>query len=80
MQGLTRDLKTPLVVADAIVSSIDGAQSPELKMLLASLLDERRSRRWRAAAALVRIWTKAQRVRPPSLEWTEEKTGSVTER
>jgi GAF domain-containing protein len=58
LQGLTRDLKTPLVVADAIVSSIDGAQSPELKMLLASLLDQG-EQALKGRSGAVRIWTKA---------------------
>jgi adenylate cyclase len=57
LQGLTRDLKTPLVVADAIVSSIDGAQSPELKMLLASLLDQG-EQALKGRSGAVRIWTR----------------------
>jgi adenylate cyclase len=61
LQGLTRDLKTPLVVADAIVSSIDGAQSPELKMLLASLLDQG-EQALKGRSGAVRIWTKAHGV------------------
>jgi adenylate cyclase len=61
LQGLTRDLKTPLVVADAIVSSIDGAQSRELKMLLASLFDQG-EQALKGRSGAVRIWTKAHGV------------------
>jgi len=59
LQALTRDLNTPLVVADAIVSSIDGAQSPELKMLLASLLDQG-EQALKGRSGAVRIWTTAR--------------------
>ena len=58
LQSLTRDLKTPLVVADAIVSSINGAQSPELKMLLASLFDQG-EHALKGRSGVVRIWTRA---------------------
>jgi adenylate cyclase len=72
LQGLTRDLKTPLVVADSIVSSINGAQSPELKMLLASLLDQG-EQALKGRSGAVRIWTKAHGVRSPSLSEQKRK-------
>jgi adenylate cyclase len=64
LQGLTRDLKTPLVVADAIVASIDGAQSPELKMLLASLLDQG-EQALKGRSGAVRIWIREGRENRP---------------
>ena len=61
LQGLTRDLKTPLVVADSIVSSINGAQSPELKMLVATLLDQG-EQALKGRSGAVRIWTRGRGV------------------
>jgi adenylate cyclase len=57
LQSLTRDLKTPLVIADAIVCNINGAQSPELKALLVGLQD-RGEQALRGRGGAVRIWTK----------------------
>ena len=60
LQGLTRDLKTPLVVADAIVSNVNGAQSFELKTLLARLQDHG-EQALKGRSGAVRIWTRADR-------------------
>jgi adenylate cyclase len=59
LQGLTRNLKTPLVIADAIVSNINGARSPELKALLAGLQD-RGEHALRGRSGVVRIWTRTK--------------------
>jgi adenylate cyclase len=56
LQGLTRDLKTPLVVANAVLTAIDGAQSPELATLLGELQD-RGEQALRGRSGAVRIWT-----------------------
>ena len=61
LQVLTRTLQTPLVVADFIVSSINGAQSPELKMLVATLLDQG-EQALKGRSGAVRIWTRAHGV------------------
>jgi adenylate cyclase len=61
LQGLTRRLKTPLVVADAIVSHIDRAQSPEWNTLLVQLQDQG-EQALRGRSGAVRIWTRTDRV------------------
>jgi hypothetical protein len=53
--------KQPLVVADSIVSSINGAQSPELKMLVATLLDQG-EQALKGRSGAVRIWTRGRGV------------------
>jgi adenylate cyclase len=61
LQGLTRDLDTPLVVADAIVATVNGASSPEARTLLARLHD-RGERTLKGRSAAVRIWTHGDEV------------------
>jgi adenylate cyclase len=56
LQGLTRDLKTPLVIADAIVSNINGSQLPDVRALLAGLQD-RGEQALRGRSGAVRVWT-----------------------
>ena len=63
LQGLTRDLKTPLVIADAIVSNINGSQSPDVRTLLAGLQD-RGEQALRGRSGAVRIWTGPTRFSP----------------
>jgi adenylate cyclase len=61
LQGLTRELKAPLVVADAIVSNINGTQSPELMTLLGQLQNQG-ERALRGRSGTVCIWTRANPV------------------
>jgi adenylate cyclase len=60
LQSLTRELKTPLVVADAILHQIGGGQPPELAALPVELQDLGK-RELRGRSAPVRIWTAAMR-------------------
>jgi adenylate cyclase len=64
LQALTRDLRTPLVVADAIVSTIADGQSQEWKMLLGQLKDHG-EQPLRGRSGAVRIWTRADRATTP---------------
>ena len=56
LQGLTRTLETPLVVADAVVKAIDAAASGNAAAALARLRD-RGEQALRGRAGAVRIWT-----------------------
>jgi hypothetical protein len=56
------------VVADAIVSNIEGAQSPEWKMLLAPLQDQG-EQALKGRGAAVRIWTRAFPLKKPRGPW-----------
>jgi adenylate cyclase len=56
LQGLTRELKTPLVVADVILCQIGAGQSSDLAVLPVKLQD-RGERELRGRSAPVRIWT-----------------------
>jgi adenylate cyclase len=56
LQGLTRELKTPLVVADAILCQIGAGQRPDLAALPVKLQDQG-ERELRGRSAPVRIWT-----------------------
>lgn len=58
LQALTRRLQTPLVVADAVVSSLDGALPTDLKVLLGQLRDKGEET-LRGRSASVRIWALA---------------------
>jgi adenylate cyclase len=51
LQSLTRELKTPLVVADAIVKQIGSAALP-------LPLEDRGERELRGRSGAVRIWTR----------------------
>jgi adenylate cyclase len=58
LQGLTRELKTPLVVADALLCQIGGGQPPDpaiLPIKLACLGD----RELRGRTGAIRIWTRS---------------------
>jgi adenylate cyclase len=56
LQGLTRTLRTPLVVADAVVEAIDGRTSSTVSEALARLRDQG-VHELRGRTAPVRIWT-----------------------
>jgi adenylate cyclase len=56
LQGLTRTLDTPLVVAEAIVNAINVAPSPDAAELLGALCDQG-EQSLRGRSAPVRIWT-----------------------
>jgi adenylate cyclase len=56
LQGLTRELRTPLVVADAILHQIGGGKAPELAALPVKLQDQG-ERELRGRTAPVRIWS-----------------------
>ena len=56
LQGLTRILDTPLVVAEAIVNAINAAPSPDAAELLAGLR-EQGEQALRGRSAPVRVWT-----------------------
>jgi adenylate cyclase len=57
LQGLTRELKAPLVVADAVVANLGDGQSPELAALLEGLHDHG-ERLLRGRSAAVRVWAR----------------------
>ncbi len=57
LQGLTRDLRTPLVVADAIVSQIKAGQADAS---LPVALQDQGVRELRGRSSAIRIWTRAQ--------------------
>ncbi|MGE3907295.1 MAG: hypothetical protein AB7F36_15195, partial [Reyranellaceae bacterium] len=56
LQGLTRELETPLVVADAILCQIGGGKAPELAALPVKLRDQG-DRELRGRSAPIRIWS-----------------------
>lgn len=56
LQSLTRELKTPLVVADAILRQIGGGRPPDVTQLGVKLQDQG-ERELRGRSAPVRIWT-----------------------
>lgn len=58
LQGLTRELKTPLVVADPVLVQIGGGQMPDLASLPAPLKDGG-ERELRGRASAIRIWIPA---------------------
>jgi adenylate cyclase len=58
LQGLTRQLQTPLVVADAVILAAGEAPSPDTAAALAALRD-RGEHALRGRGAPVRIWTRA---------------------
>jgi len=58
LQSLTRELKTPLVVADAVVHQINRGQADGLIELPIELQD-RGERELRGRSGTIRIWTKA---------------------
>src|SRR5439155_8800084 len=53
LQSLTRDLKTPLVVADAVIKQIGGAALPVE-------LQDQGDRELRGRSGTIRIWTPAR--------------------
>jgi adenylate cyclase len=57
LQGLTRTLKTPLVVGNPLVASIQAGSS-ETAAALVSQLQDRGEQALRGRAGLVRIWTR----------------------
>jgi adenylate cyclase len=59
LQGLTRELKTPLVVADAVLRQIGGGQAPDAAALPVALQD-RGERELRGRTAAIRIWTRKE--------------------
>jgi adenylate cyclase len=56
LQSLTRELKTPLVVADAILTQISGGQPIDAGSLPLALQDQG-ERELRGRNAAIRIWT-----------------------
>jgi adenylate cyclase len=58
LQVLTRQLRTPLVVADALVAELRGSRTPELDRLLSQMGDQG-DHILRGRSTPVRIWTKA---------------------
>jgi adenylate cyclase len=57
LQVLTRSLKTPLVVGDAVVQAIQ-ASSPEIAAERIGRLEDRGEHNLRGRASPVRIWTR----------------------
>src|SRR5438270_2981151 len=60
LQGLTRTLETPLVIAQAMIDAVEAASPPDAAQLLAGLQD-RGAQPLRGRTAPVRIWTFAAR-------------------
>ena len=58
LQGLTRDLKTPLVVSDAVVRAAAAAPPPDIAAALGRLHDQG-EHALRGRSGAVRIWTRA---------------------
>jgi adenylate cyclase len=58
LQGLTRSLGTPLVVAEAIIAAIQAAPAPDATDLLSGFC-EGGEKALRGRSAPVRIWTRA---------------------
>ena len=56
LQGLTRSLHSPLVIAEALVSAANAAPSPNTMQLLAKLRDQG-EQTLRGRSAPVRVWT-----------------------
>src|SRR5262249_57763707 len=59
LQGLTRTLQTPLVVADALIAQLDGGRTEEVDRLVGQL-DDQGEQALRGRSTPVRIWTKAK--------------------
>ena len=59
LQSLTRELETPLAVADAVLKQIGGGQPPDLASLPVALKDVG-ERELRGRSAAIRIWTGAE--------------------
>jgi adenylate cyclase len=57
LQSLTRELGTPLVVADAVVHQITGGQAGSAGLPIA--LEDRGERELRGRSGTIRIWTKS---------------------
>jgi adenylate cyclase len=56
LQNLTRELETPLVVADSVLKQIGGGQTPDAAALPLAL-EDRGERELRGRTAAIRIWT-----------------------
>ncbi|HSI01386.1 MAG TPA: adenylate/guanylate cyclase domain-containing protein, partial [Reyranella sp.] len=59
LQGLTRELRTPLVVADAVLRQIGGGQAPD-QATLPIRLEDRGERELRGRTAAICIWTRPE--------------------
>jgi adenylate cyclase len=57
LQGLTRTLKTPLVVGDPIIDAV-SAGSSETAVALVSLLQDQGEQALRGREGAVRVWTR----------------------
>jgi adenylate cyclase len=58
LQILTRSLKTPLVVADSVIGSLNGALPADLEALVGQLRDQG-EQTLRGRSGAVRVWTKS---------------------
>ena len=58
LQKLTRSLQTPLVVADSVLSNLNGELPPDMKVLLGQLQDQGKQT-LRGRSGTVRLWTKS---------------------
>jgi adenylate cyclase len=59
LQGLTRTLQTPLVVADAVIAQLDGGRTDEVERLLGHLRDQG-EQVLRGRSTPIRVWTKVE--------------------
>jgi adenylate cyclase len=59
LQGLTRTLQTPLVVADALIARLDDSRTEEVDRLLGHLRDQG-EQALRGRSTAVRVWTKVE--------------------
>src|SRR5262249_55363149 len=59
LQGLTRTLQTPVVVADALIAKLDRGGTEEVERLLDRLRD-RGEKILRGRSTPVRVWTKVE--------------------
>ncbi len=65
LQDLTRNLRTPLVVAHSVVANLNGVRSPELDALLAELRDQG-EQTLRGRSGAVHIWSKTNGLSVPN--------------
>jgi adenylate cyclase len=78
LQGLTRSLKTPLVVGDGLISAIAGLP-PDGAADLIGALEDQGEQTLRGRSGAVRIWVRrpvtALPDQPPPLQWWPHASG-----
>src|SRR5262249_33902688 len=71
LQGLTRTLQTPLVVADALIANLDSGRTEEVERLLGRLHDQgEQVLRGRSTPVRVLSIRRVVTCAPPEVDWT----------